>query len=175
VHRLHRLLEDLPEEVLHPRGGGVKGLGLVVHAAPAKPASHPALAPAGPALNLAIPPAVLAERAASRADEVADLRALLLDHVAVGTPECQANALAQAVALATLGDRHLWEDLGLPSRGALGLLMERHFPDLVARNSAGMRWKKFLHRELCQREGVLVCRSPSCSTCDEQVLCFAPE
>jgi nitrogen fixation protein NifQ len=147
----------------------VKDLGLPVEAAPAGAVGGM------PPFNLAIPPALLAERAASRADEVDDIRRLLLDHIAVGTPECQARALAQGLALATLGDRHLWEDLGLPSRAALGLLMQRHFPDLVALNHAGMRWKKFLHRELCRREEVLVCRSPSCSTCDEQVICFAPE
>jgi nitrogen fixation protein NifQ len=135
----------------------------------------PPVPPDPAAFNLAIPPALLAERAAARADEVDDIRALLLDHVAVGTPECQARALAQGLALASLGDRHLWEDLGLPSRTALGLLMQRHFPDLVARNDTGMRWKKFLHRELCRRAEVQVCRSPSCAVCDEQPVCFGPE
>jgi nitrogen fixation protein NifQ len=130
---------------------------------------------AAPAMSLAIPPGRLAALAVGRADEVADVQALLLEHVAVGTPQCQALALARAIALATLGDRHLWEDLGLPSRAALGLLMQRHFPDLVAKNAAGMRWKKFIHRELCSRAEVLVCRSPSCAVCDEQPVCFGPE
>ena len=117
----------------------------------------------------------LAERSSLRADEVRDLQALMLDHVAVGTPECQARAMSRAIALACLGDRHLWEDLGLPSRDALGLLMQRHFPDLVALNRHGMRWKKFLYRMLCERDGLLICRSPSCDVCPEQAVCFAPE
>jgi nitrogen fixation protein NifQ len=146
------VLEDLPEEVLHARGQRVTD-----------------------ALALAVPPAVLAERAAARADEVADVAALLMDHVDIGTPECEARSLSQAIALACLGDRHLWEDLGLPSRAALGLLMQRHFPTLVALNAQGMRWKKFIYRQLCIREEVLICRSPSCEVCTEQPLCFGPE
>lgn len=116
-----------------------------------------------------------ARRVATRGDEVDDIGALLLAHVAVGTPECEARAVARRIALATLGDRHLWEDLGLPSRAALSLLMQRHFPDLVAKNAAGMRWKKFIHRQLCEQAEVLICRSPSCTVCDEQAVCFAPE
>jgi nitrogen fixation protein NifQ len=115
------------------------------------------------------------QRCIDRADEVRDIEALLLEHVAIGTPECEARALAHAIAVACLGDRHLWQDLGLPSRDALWLLLGRHFPSLVARNSGRMRWKKFLYRELCIREEVLVCRSPSCDTCPEKTLCFAPE
>jgi nitrogen fixation protein NifQ len=128
-----------------------------------------------PAFHLAVPPSQLAERSVRRADEVADVAALLLEHVAVGTPECEARALAHAIGLACLGDRHLWEDLGLPSRAALGLLMQRHFPSLVELNAQGMRWKKFLYRQLCLREEILICRSPSCEVCPERVTCFAPE
>jgi nitrogen fixation protein NifQ len=124
---------------------------------------------------LDVPQDLLAERRVTRADEVADVAALLMDHIAIGTPECSARALSEGIAAACLGDRHLWEDLGLPSRDALWLLMQRHYPDLVARNSGRMRWKKFLYRELCIREQVLVCRSPSCEVCPEQAQCFAPE
>jgi nitrogen fixation protein NifQ len=123
----------------------------------------------------ALPPGLLAERARQRADEVHDVAALLLQHVAPGTPECTARALAQAIGLACLGDRHLWEDLGLPSRAALGLLMQRHFPSLVELNAQGMRWKKFLYRQLCLKEQVLICRSPSCEVCPEHAGCFGPE
>ncbi|MFO1327616.1 MAG: nitrogen fixation protein NifQ [Rubrivivax sp.] len=128
-----------------------------------------------PVMQLAIAPALLAERARRRADEVVDVAALLQRHAAADADPEAVRALAQAIALACLGDRHLWEDLGLPSRAELGRLMQRHFPSLVALNDRGMRWKKFLYRQLCIAEQVLICRSPSCEVCDEQPLCFGPE
>lgn len=101
--------------------------------------------------------------------------ALLMDHSPPALPAAEQRAVARRIAVATLGDQHLWEDLGLPSRAALGELMRRHFPALVEANAAGMRWKKFIHRALCEREEILICRSPTCAACDEQHVCFGPE
>lgn len=106
---------------------------------------------------------------------MADVEALLLDHASPALPAAEQRAMARRIAVATLGDLHLWEDLGLASRAELGALMGRHFPALVAANAAGMRWKKFIHRALCERADVLICRSPTCAACDEQAVCFAPE
>jgi nitrogen fixation protein NifQ len=53
--------------------------------------------------------------------------------------------------------------------------MRRWFPALVAKNSQDMKWKKFLYRELCQREDILICKSPSCAVCTDLPLCFGPE
>ncbi|HEX5785339.1 MAG TPA: nitrogen fixation protein NifQ [Burkholderiaceae bacterium] len=111
----------------------------------------------------------------ARQDEVDEVMALLLEHAAPHLPEVLAQALAQRIALACLGERHLWEDLGLPSRAALGELMQRHFPTLKVLNAAGMRWKKFIYRQLCIKHEVLICRSPSCAVCDEAAVCFGPE
>ena len=124
---------------------------------------------------LGIAPAQLAERAARRADEVSDVTALLLRHAEGAADPAATRALAHAIGLACLGDRHLWEDLGLDSRAELGRLMQQHFPRLVALNDRGMRWKKFIYRQLCIAEQVLICRSPSCEVCDEQAQCFGPE
>ncbi len=114
--------------------------------------------------------------AMSRADEVADLVALLLDHAdpAAGTAQ-EIEAVAERVALGCLGDNHLWQDLRFNSRAELSALMRHWFPALVSKNSGDMKWKKFLYRQLCEREGVLICKSPSCAVCVDVALCFGPE
>jgi nitrogen fixation protein NifQ len=119
--------------------------------------------------------AILARRP-RRDDEVDDLRALLLDHAdpAAGPAE-ECTALAETLALACLGDNHLWQDLQLPSRAELSALMQHWFPALVAKNGADMKWKKFLYRQLCEREQILICKSPSCAVCIDQPVCFGPE
>lgn len=123
----------------------------------------------------AMPTSLLHARQQARQDEVDEVRALLLPHAAPHLSPMLAQALAQRIALACLGDRHLWEDLGLPSRADLGELMQQHFPTFKALNAAGMRWKKFIYRQLCLKHEVLICRSPSCAVCDEAPQCFGPE
>jgi nitrogen fixation protein NifQ len=53
--------------------------------------------------------------------------------------------------------------------------MERNFPSLAARNDKNMKWKKFFYKQLCDAEGIYVCRSPSCEVCVDYAQCFAPE
>jgi nitrogen fixation protein NifQ len=120
-------------------------------------------------------PSVQARRA-TRDDEVQDLLALLLDHAdpAAGPPE-EARRVALTLAVASLGDNHLWQDLRLASRAELSALMRRWFPALVARNVGDMKWKKFLYRELCRREEILICKAPSCAVCSDHALCFGAE
>jgi nitrogen fixation protein NifQ len=123
----------------------------------------------------ALPPLIQA-RSAQRGDEVQDLRALLLSHAApahCGTPQCA--AVAEWVAVACLGDNHLWQDLQLASRAELSALMQHWFPGLVARNHADMKWKKFLYKQLCEREELFICKAPSCAVCCDQARCFGPE
>lgn len=116
------------------------------------------------------------DRCTARADDVDDVRGLLLDHAdpSAGTAD-QREAMAQAVAVACLGDHHLWQDLGLGSRAELSALMRQWFPALVARNHGDMKWKKFLYRQLCEREQILICKSPSCAVCEDHPACFGPE
>lgn len=118
---------------------------------------------------------VLARRA-TREDEVEDLLALLLAHAdpAAGSAQ-EIHRVALGVAVASLGDQHLWQDLQLASRAELTALMRRWFPALVARNVGDMKWKKFLYRQLCEREQILICKSPSCAACSDFALCFGPE
>lgn len=106
-----------------------------------------------------------------RTAELADLRSLLLRHRA------QENAseawLAEMIAVGCLGDGHLWRALGLWSRRDLSELMRRNFPTLAARNDRDMKWKKFLYKQLCESEGIYVCRAPSCEQCVDYGECFA--
>ena len=79
------------------------------------------------------------------------------------------------VATGCMANDHLWEDLGLWSRRDLSELMARNFPALGANNDRDMKWKKFLYKQLCEREGVYLCRAPSCAVCRDYPLCFGPE
>lgn len=104
-----------------------------------------------------------------------DLRRLLLSHAA-GRRSDEEGWLAHIIARRSIaGANHLWQDLGLRERGDLSALMGRHFPGLVALNAGDMKWKKFFYRTLCQLEGVVICKSPNCETCDDYSLCFSRE
>jgi len=106
-------------------------------------------------------------------DEYETLRLLLSEAV---TPAEAADSawLVSAVGSAALFDDHLWTDLQLPNRPALSQLLQARFPSLAARNTRNMRWKAFFYKQICDRAG-LVCRSPSCGSCDEYEFCFGPE
>jgi len=113
------------------------------------------------------------EAAAHRCDEQDELRTLLLSHRAgVSTSEIW---MAEVVAVASLGLDHLWQDMGLWSRKALGKLMMRNFPTLASQNNRDMKWKKFLYKQLCVAEGIYTCRSPSCERCTDYEQCFGLE
>jgi nitrogen fixation protein NifQ len=116
-------------------------------------------------------PALVSDPA--RLDELADLRALLLAHRAGQSPS--EVWIAEIVVQACMGSDHLWQDLGLWSRGDLSALMREHFPGLAARNDRDMKWKKFLYKQLCEAESCYVCRAPSCEVCADYASCFGPE
>jgi len=105
--------------------------------------------------------------------EEPDYRALLLDGRARGTET--EDWLAHVVARRSLRPEHLWVSLGLRNRRELSDMLFRHFPAVAARNVRGMRWKKFFYREMCQAEGVYVCKSPVCDTCPDFGECYGTE
>lgn len=130
------------------------------------------LQPVAPRLNWA----ELEGRLRARNDEVDDLIALLLDHADRSAgPKADLYHVAWLLACASLGDQHLWQDMGLPSREALSQLIGRWFPSLAARNVDNMKWKKFFYRQLCLRENILICKAPTCGECTEHALCFGAE
>ncbi|MFN3987142.1 MAG: nitrogen fixation protein NifQ [Rhodocyclaceae bacterium] len=83
--------------------------------------------------------------------------------------------VALVLATACMGSEHLWQDLGLPSRRELSQLIALNLPALARANERDMKWKKFFYRELCQRENIHVCASPSCDACSDFAACFGPE
>lgn len=83
--------------------------------------------------------------------------------------------IAHMLATACAGSDHLWRDLGLNHREQLSALFESNFPQLAALNKLDMKWKKFLYKQLCEEDGVYVCRAPSCDACKDHSQCFGPE
>ncbi|MBK1721771.1 nitrogen fixation protein NifQ [Thiocystis violacea] len=110
---------------------------------------------------------------ASRLDEREELLQLLLAHRANQTPS--EVWMAHTVAAGCMASDHLWYDLGLWNRAELTELMRRNFPELAARNDKDMKWKRFLYKQLCESEGIYVCRAPSCDVCADYNVCFGPE
>lgn len=106
-------------------------------------------------------------------DEFTDLVNLLGEHANVRSDECRWVALA--LATASMGSNHLWQDMGLPERSVLSRLIEAHFGSLFARNVGDMKWKKFFYRQLCEQAEVLICKSPSCGECVDHDICFGKE
>jgi nitrogen fixation protein NifQ len=106
-------------------------------------------------------------------DELEDLLNLLLEYRA-GARESE-FWLAHIVAYSCCGRNHLWQDLGLADRTELSFLMNTAFPGLAALNTGDMKWKKFIYRHYCSREGIYVCPAPSCGECADHAKCFAPE
>ncbi|WP_246535004.1 nitrogen fixation protein NifQ [Methylomonas paludis] len=109
----------------------------------------------------------------SRMLEKQDLEQLLSRYA---NPEAEYNQwLISIIVTASLGSDHLWQDMGLWSRQDLTAMLARHFPELTVRNSKDMKWKKFLYKQLCEAEGLYVCRAPSCEVCLDYHNCFGAE
>jgi nitrogen fixation protein NifQ len=109
----------------------------------------------------------------ARLDEFQDLVDLLNGHISYHTEECRWVALA--IATASMGANHLWQDMGLPNRRVLSSLIEENFTSLFIRNVGDMKWKKFFYRQLCEKAEVLICKSPSCGICIDFNVCFGKD
>lgn len=108
-----------------------------------------------------------------RALERDDVLGLLLEHRASG--DGSEEWMAEIVTTACMANDHLWQDLGLRSRDFLSRLMKQNFPSLAAKNVHDMKWKKFLYKQLCEKEGINACRAPTCEYCTDYLKCFGPE
>lgn len=106
-------------------------------------------------------------------DEEDQVRLLLL--LSRGEETDDTRRVACIMARRAMEADHLWQDMGLPSRAELGALIAEVFPALHARNTRNMRWKKFFYRQLCEREGFVLCAAPSCGACADYAGCFGPE
>jgi len=108
-----------------------------------------------------------------RALERDDVLALLLEHRAHRNKS--EEWMAEIVTNACMANDHLWQDLGLWSREYLSRLMKQNFPALAAENVHDMKWKKFIYKQLCEKEDIRICRAPSCEVCADYLNCFGPE
>ena len=88
------------------------------------------------------------------------------------TTSLETGWLVSMLARRCMSPNHLWQDLGLSSRGDLNRLMRERFPALAARNTQNMKWKKFFYRCLCEMEGFSLCAAPSCAECSDYTACF---
>jgi len=79
------------------------------------------------------------------------------------------------IVAGSLGSDHLWQDLGLWSRSQLSAMLQYNFPELAAKNDKDMKWKKFLYKQLCEAEGLYLCRVPSCEVCIDYPKCYGSE
>lgn len=109
----------------------------------------------------------------SRMLEKEDLITLLRAFSRESSPET--DWVIGLIVSACLGSDHLWQDLGLWNRRELSALLSYNFPALAARNNKDMKWKKFLYKQLCEAEGLYLCRAPSCEVCTDYDNCFGPE
>ncbi len=109
----------------------------------------------------------------ARKDEFEDLVRLLLSHR--NDSGTETDWVAHIVAYACLGENHLWQDMRLNNRKELSDLLKRHFKPLFDKNTHDMKWKKFFYKQLCEMEGIYVCKSPSCAVCVDYDKCFGPE
>ncbi|MDB5789280.1 nitrogen fixation protein NifQ [Caballeronia mineralivorans] len=100
------------------------------------------------------------------------LNAFLLSHASGVTDMADTECLASIIAHACLRPDHLWRDLGLTGRDEVTDMLSRYFPALVARNVDGMRWKKFLARELALSLGMTPQPAPGCPGCEDFGFCF---
>jgi nitrogen fixation protein NifQ len=83
--------------------------------------------------------------------------------------------IIEVIVAGCLGNDHLWQDLGLWSRSQLSAMLEYNFPGLAVKNDKDMKWKKFLYKQLCEAEGLYMCRVPSCEVCIDYSKCYGSE
>lgn len=109
---------------------------------------------------------------ATHAAFVASMRDFLISRAAPDVDAADAQCLATILAHACLRPDHLWRDLGLAGRDDVTHMLTRFFPEVVARNREGLRWKKLLARELAWATGGVPGPAPGCPGCEDFGFCF---
>lgn len=104
---------------------------------------------------------------------ILDLLLAHLPHDADGSTPPPSLWLARIIAARTAHHGHLWRAMGLFARPELTAAIHRHLPALAAANDKGMRWKRFLYKQLCEQGGGMICKTPDCGACSDYALCFA--
>ena len=112
------------------------------------------------------------------AERSSEILAILLSHVPVETGKRMlptAEWLARILAARAALPGHLWVGMGLFERPQLSAAIRRHLPSLAAANHQNMRWKRYLYKQVCDRNGGVMCKAPNCGVCSDYALCFVAE
>lgn len=107
-----------------------------------------------------------------------EVLAILLAHVpqdADGNDLPASTWLARILATRAAHPGHLWTAMGFFERPELTAAIRRHLPALAAANDEGMRWKRYLFKQVCDMNGGVMCKSPNCGVCSDYALCFESE
>lgn len=123
----------------------------------------------------AVTPEALHARVVTDASHAAFATAMHAFLVSLAAPQADADdvrCLAAIIAHACLRPDHLWRDLGLRGRDDVTRMLERFFPEVVARNAEGLRWKRLLARELALASGAVPGPAPGCPGCEDFGFCF---
>lgn len=107
-----------------------------------------------------------------------DVLEILLSHVpcdTTGGKNRLAEWLARIIAARAAHPGHLWVAMGFFERPQLTAAIRRHLPTLAEANNKGMRWKRYLFKQVCDMNGGVMCKSPTCGDCSDYSLCFAPD
>lgn len=83
--------------------------------------------------------------------------------------------LAHIIAARASHSGHLWTSMGFIERPELTAAIRRHLPTLATANNQGMRWKRYLFKQVCDMNGKTMCKSPNCGDCSDYAYCFATE
>ncbi|MGW8312715.1 MAG: nitrogen fixation protein NifQ [Desulfuromonadales bacterium] len=104
-----------------------------------------------------------------------DVLSILMSHVPESPDDRDrqnAVRLAHILAARAAHPGHLWVAMGLFERPQLSAAISRHLPTLAAANHQNMRWKRYLYKQACDRNGGTLCKAPNCGVCSDYALCF---
>ncbi|MYM39132.1 nitrogen fixation protein NifQ [Duganella qianjiadongensis] len=93
------------------------------------------------------------------------------------SPDADASATywaAHVVSAAASGSRHLWQDLGLGARDDVTALLQHFFAPFCARNTAQLKWKRFMFQQLALEQPSAAPHKPDCTQCEQHAVCFPP-
>ncbi|WP_303722145.1 nitrogen fixation protein NifQ [Malonomonas rubra] len=107
--------------------------------------------------------------------EILDILLSHVSHDQSGKRAHISELVAKVIAARTAQPGHLWVSMGFLERPQLTAAIHRHLPTLAIANDKGMRWKRYLFKQVCDLNGGVMCKSPNCGECSDYLLCFAPE
>ena len=81
--------------------------------------------------------------------------------------------MAHKIACGCFGMDHLYSDMGFADRKSVSEIINTYFEPLASKNpESKMKWKKFLYKQLCEKQNIPSCPAPSCQQCTDYKQCF---